>query len=115
MLRRKFPRMAQHLLRLLVSPLIDEPSRREGHEKDPDAQHYRGHELQRERDAPRGLALRRAGAADEVRAVVDPEGDHDAERDRELLECDKRAADFWRGDLGAGGEGRDVSIWFDLI
>lgn len=47
------------------------------------------HKLQRNWNAPCRFLLRLPRTADEVCAVVNPEGDHDTERDRELLQGDK--------------------------
>lgn len=50
-------------------------------------------------EEPRSVRLGFASAADVVGAVVDPEADHDAGGDGELLEGDEAAAHFGRGDF----------------
>lgn len=70
------------------------------HEENTDSENERRHELQTKGDPPCSLMLGSAGPANEVRAIVDPEGDHDAERDGELLKSDQASTDFRRGQLG---------------
>jgi hypothetical protein len=79
---------------------VDEPTGTEGHEDHTNAEKDCGRQLQAERDEPCGFLLRRASAADEVRAVVDPETDHDAESDGQLLETNKRTTNLGRCDFG---------------
>lgn len=87
--------------------------RREWHEKNTDAENDGRNELKSKRKTPCSFALCRASAADVVGAVVDPEGDHDTERDGELLESDETTSHFWWCELGAekllvgGTRGRD--------
>ena len=79
------PRSAENLESLIITALVHEPTRREWHEQDAGTQNNCRHKLQCERNSPRRLVLGSPSPTDEVRAVVDPEGDHDAERDREWL------------------------------
>ena len=79
------PRSAENLESLIITALVHEPTRREWHEQDANSEDDSRNDLERERQAPRGLALTFPGSANVVRAEVDPERHHDAERDRELL------------------------------
>ena len=77
--------LAEDPQRLVVATLVDEPTWGEGHEEDADAENGGGDELERQRDTPCSFALALSGSADEVGAVVDPEGDHDPEGYSQLL------------------------------
>lgn len=72
---------------------------REWHEKDSKPENECGHELQSDGDAPRSLALSRSSPTDIVGTIIDPEGDHDPERNSKLLECNKAPTDLRRGEF----------------
>ena len=91
----------EHLQRLFIASLVHEPPWREWHEQDANSEDDRRNDLECERQAPRGLALTFPGTPNVVRAEVDPEGHHDAERDCQLLQGNKTAAYFRRRDLRA--------------
>jgi len=80
--------------------VVDEPTRREWHEDHADTEDERRDELQAEGKQPSSFLLATARASNVVRAVVDPETDHDAEGDGELLKTNESTADFRRSDLG---------------
>ena len=79
--------------------MMYQPSRRKRHEDHPHPERKAGDQLQTDGHEPGGVGLGGASAADVVGAVVDPEGDHDAGSNGELLEGDKGAADFRGGDF----------------
>jgi hypothetical protein len=83
--------------------VVDEPTRGEGHEDHTDTKDERGNELQSEWEEPRGFLLPVTGATDVVlggavsatllasdgfaySAIVNPETDHDTQRNGQLLE-----------------------------
>lgn len=83
--------------RLLPPVLLGQPARRLVAQHHADEEEHRRQRLHRERHH----VLRRALNVQQA-AVVDPEGQHDAHRDEELVEARQPAAD------GAGGVFRDV-------
>ena len=89
----------KHAMSVGLAVVMNEPARAEGHEYHAYAEQDCGRELQAQGHEPSCFLLGASRAADEVRAVVDPEGNHDSERDAELLQTDKRAADFGRCNL----------------
>lgn len=94
------PEIGKHLARLGLAAVVDEPAGGEGHEEHPKEENERGRDLQTNGGQPRCVALRGEGRpADEVRPVVDPETDHDAKGDGELLEGDQTAADLGWGNF----------------
>lgn len=98
----QMPGIGKDMECFIVSALVHEPPRGEWHEKDTDTEDNSGDELEGEWNSPCRFMLTLSGATDEVGAVVNPKGDHDTERDGELLEGDERAANFWGGEFGAG-------------
>ena len=84
-----------------------------GHEDCAESQNNRGNELESKRNTPCGLALCRTRATDEVRAVVNPEGYHDAEGDSKLLKSDKRATNFRRSKFGTRTNGIRYTIVYN--
>lgn len=85
---------------LVLAAVGHQPARGEGHEGHAGEEDQRGGDLEAGRQHPGRVALLAAlGAADEVRPVVDPEADHDAEGDGELLGCDEGASDFGGSDF----------------
>lgn len=88
----------QRLQAFIVSPAIHQMAGGLWHEQQHSAhQDQRRQDLNADWDEPGRIRLVDAGATDEVRAVADPERDHDAEGDGQLLNCYKGATGFGGG------------------
>ena len=98
--RREPAQGAEHVAGFGLAVVVDEPAGGEGHEQHADAEGDAGEELQADGDEPGRVRLGGSCAADVVRAVVDPEGDHDPCGDGQLLEGHERAPDFGGSHFG---------------
>ena len=85
---------------LVFFAVVNEPTRREGHENHTDAKKDGRSKLESEGKKPCSLLLFPASATNVVGTIVDPETDHDTKRNAQLLETDKSATDFGRRNLG---------------
>jgi hypothetical protein len=102
--------------RVVHAALLDEPARGVGEEPDADGEDDSGNALDYEREAPCPVGLAFAGAADVVRAVGDPVGNHDSDRDSELLHGDEQASDLGGCELGVvEGAANNMSADVDIL
>lgn len=96
MVEGKVSQTSQDPARLVFTAVVHQLTRREGHGRHTEEEDVAGDDLDADGDEPGGVTLVvELSAADEIGTVVDPERDHDAEGDGELLQRNEGSTDFW--------------------